>query len=140
MTPLRTRYLLTKNCGHEISRVYAMCSGDDTAGASASACAGAGGVPYSAGGGSTHRGMFVVNALFSGFYNPAPTEERRFDGTGAPGDDTESMALSFRDAAVMLQRCIEVPVQQFPNRCQVRQTLTLTTPIQQHNTHLKPCP
>ena len=98
-------YLLTKNCGHEITRVYA--SDAASRNAEDSNRDGDGG------------DFFVLNALFSGFYNAEPSGEERYDGTGGAGGGTESMAISWGDAATMLTRCIQVPSERLTSRCQV---------------------
>ena len=52
----------------------------------------------------TSRQLRYIVQIFNGFYNPEPSSERRFDGTGAPGGDTQVMAISWPDAGRLLHR------------------------------------
>ena len=108
-------YAITKGVGHEITRVYA----DNT------------------------PGLKVLNVIWTGFYNPEPSDERRFDGSGAPGGDTQVpclsrcpvagtrcnslneacrcdqvLSVSWRDAGDLLRACIDVPLDRLPRACQ----------------------
>eukprot|EP01051_Picozoa_sp_SAG22_P023646 SAG22_NODE_6194_length_887_cov_1.567259_2_plen_86_part_01 len=77
-------YAITKGCGHEITRVFA----------------------------ENTPSLTVLNVIWNGFYNPEPSDERRFDGSGAPGGDTQILSVSWRDAGSLLRACLEVPLEQ----------------------------
>ena len=115
-------YAITKGVGHEITRVFAenhrqqlrvlnvviIHALGDWAISLTSRC-----VPFSlfpfAHGGYNIKVLRQTNCncipqIFNGFYNPEPSSERRFDGTGAPGGDTQVMAVSWIDAGRLLRR------------------------------------
>lgn len=103
-------YAITKGVGHEITRVFA----------------------------ENHRQQLrVMNVIFNGFYNPEPSSERRFDGTGAPGGDTQVMAISWPDAGRLLRRCLEVPLSRLPRTCEVLFGHTTTPHGRYDNTYTR---